>query len=136
MHIPFICMVELKFPAYFPVDHLADRVVSRLTTRFVLFCFLQHEWQLAFTEVITTTNLDHSSRTTLHTLAYPSSATIWNDSIFSQISSSLNLFSNSFRIIPRALAMFGWLSSLTRSSYLSRFSLSFNSVICWNGTLN
>ena len=25
-----LCMVELKFPAHFPVDHLADPVVSRL----------------------------------------------------------------------------------------------------------
>ena len=30
MHIPFVCMVELKFPAHFPVDHLADPGVSRL----------------------------------------------------------------------------------------------------------
>ena len=29
VHIPFFCMVELKFPAHFPVDHLADPVVSR-----------------------------------------------------------------------------------------------------------
>ena len=28
--IPFVCMVELKFPAHFPVDYLADPVVSRL----------------------------------------------------------------------------------------------------------
>ena len=28
--IPFVFMVELKFPAHFPVDHLADPVVSRL----------------------------------------------------------------------------------------------------------
>ena len=27
VHIPFVCMVELKFPVHFPVDHLADRVV-------------------------------------------------------------------------------------------------------------
>ena len=26
----YVCMVELKFPAHFPVDHLADPVVSRL----------------------------------------------------------------------------------------------------------
>ncbi len=30
VHIPFVCMVESKFPAHFPVDHLADPVVSRL----------------------------------------------------------------------------------------------------------
>ena len=30
VHLPFVCMVELKFPAHFPVDHLADPVVSRL----------------------------------------------------------------------------------------------------------
>ena len=30
MHIPFACMVELKFPAHLPVDHLADPVMSRL----------------------------------------------------------------------------------------------------------
>ena len=22
VHIPFVCMVELKFPAHFPVDHI------------------------------------------------------------------------------------------------------------------
>ena len=30
VHIPFVCMVELKFSGYFPVDHLANPVVSRL----------------------------------------------------------------------------------------------------------
>ena len=30
VHIPFVCMVELKFPAHFPVDYLVDPVVSRL----------------------------------------------------------------------------------------------------------
>ena len=30
VHIPFVCTVELKFPAHFPVDHLADLVVSCL----------------------------------------------------------------------------------------------------------
>ena len=30
VHIPFVCMVELKFPAHFPVDHLANPIVSRL----------------------------------------------------------------------------------------------------------
>ena len=30
VHIPFVCNVELKFPAHFPVDHLADPVVFRL----------------------------------------------------------------------------------------------------------
>ena len=34
VHIPFVCMVELKFPAHFPVDHLADPVVSCLILRF------------------------------------------------------------------------------------------------------
>ena len=29
-HIPFVGMVELKFPAHFPVDHLADPVVFPL----------------------------------------------------------------------------------------------------------
>ena len=29
VHIPFVSMVELKFPAHFPVDRLADPVVSR-----------------------------------------------------------------------------------------------------------
>ena len=27
VHIRFVCVVELKFPAYFPVDYLADPVV-------------------------------------------------------------------------------------------------------------
>ena len=30
VHIPFVCMVELTFPAHFPVDYLADPGVSRL----------------------------------------------------------------------------------------------------------
>ena len=30
MHIPFICMVKFKFLAHFPVDHLADSVMSGL----------------------------------------------------------------------------------------------------------
>ena len=30
MHIPFVGVVKFKFLAHFPVDHLADPVVSRL----------------------------------------------------------------------------------------------------------
>ena len=30
VHIPFVCMIELKFPAHFPVDYVAHPVVYRL----------------------------------------------------------------------------------------------------------
>ena len=36
MHIPFVCMVKLKLLAHFPVDHLADLVVTRLI---LLLCY-------------------------------------------------------------------------------------------------
>ena len=49
VHIPFVGMVELKFPAHFPVDHLADPVVSRLV---LLLCYYYYSLRV-FTSALT-----------------------------------------------------------------------------------
>ena len=45
VHIPFVCMVEFKFLAHLPVDHMADPIVSSLILLLLLLLFgLLADW--------------------------------------------------------------------------------------------
>ena len=45
VHIPFVCMVELKFPAHFLVDHLADPVVPRIIIIIIIIIITLRLWE-------------------------------------------------------------------------------------------
>ena len=69
MHIPFVCMAKSKFLAHFPVDHLADPVISvlfsvsynpssSLNPKPCLICILCISVFLCLLQIILFTNTD------------------------------------------------------------------------------